>query len=140
MRLTIKPMVAFVATGLSALLLGACASNPTETISVRGTVLEEDGKYYLQSADSKYFLSSMPQLRYGRYVGKTLAIEGEIPNQCTQVWDDAIIRVGNDSELVDLNKVDWSQCIAAEKVHLVTAQGEQQVYDWEKIELEDYFF
>ncbi|MFV8781324.1 hypothetical protein ACNKU7_02770 [Microbulbifer sp. SA54] len=129
-----------MATGLSALLLSACATIQPERISVRGTVLEEDGKYYLKSADNKYFLNAMPQLRYGRYVGKTLAIEGEIPNQCTQVWEDAIIPVGDDAELVDMNRVDWSQCIAAAKVHLVTARGERQIYDWEKIELEDYFF
>lgn len=140
MRLTFKPLVAAMATGLSAMLLGACASNLPETISVRGTVLEEDGKYYLQSTDSKYYLNAMPQLRYSRYVGKRLAIEGEVPEQCAQVWDDAIIRVGDDAELVDINQVDWSDCIAAEKVRLITAQGEQLVYDWEKIELEDYFF
>jgi len=135
-----KSLAALAIGSLATLMLTACANNPVETVSVRGTVVEEDGKFYLQSQNDKYFLNAMPQLRYGRYVGKQLAIEGEVPQECTQVWDDAIVRVGNDAELVDINKVDWSQCIAAEKVSLITARGEQQVYDWEKIELEDYFF
>jgi len=128
-------------TLISVLMLSACAANQVaQQITVSGTVIETDGKYYLQDDKTKYHLNAMPQLHYREYLGRELQVKGEVPAQCAQVWQDAVVKVGDDAELVDMNKVDWSTCIAPQKVSLLTADGSELVYDWQKIDLEDYFF
>lgn len=125
----------------SLLLLAACATvPPPEPITVSGIVVQESGKYFLEGPDGRYHLNRMPQLRYSRYLGQQLIIEGTIPNQCAQVWSDALVQVHGGAELVDWSRVDWSQCVAAEKVTLVTGDGERQVYDWQEIYMRFYYF
>ncbi|WP_346837509.1 hypothetical protein [Microbulbifer sp. SAOS-129_SWC] len=128
-------------TLIAILMLSACAANQAaQQITVSGTVVQSDGKYYLQGTKTKYHLNAMPQLHYRQYLGRELQVKGEVPSQCAQVWQDAVVKVGGDAEMVDLNKVDWSPCLAPQKVSLVTADGSELVYDWQKIDLEDYYF
>ncbi|MGL6159553.1 hypothetical protein [Microbulbifer sp.] len=123
------------------LLLVACTANaPTPLITVSGTLVKAGGKYYLQSAETRYHLNWMPQLRYGKYLGRELVVRGSVPEQCAQAWEDAVIKVHGGAELVDWRAVDWSTCIAAERVSLVTEEGERLVYDWREINMEDYYF
>lgn len=126
---------------LSISLLGACAGTPPAVqVTVSGTVIEAGGKYYLQSEDGKYHLNWMPQLRYGKYLGRELIVQGSVPGQCAQAWQGAVVKVHGGGELVDWSKVNWSTCIAAERVSLITGDGEQLVYDWQEINMEDYYF
>ncbi|MCW8127662.1 hypothetical protein [Microbulbifer halophilus] len=126
---------------LAALFISACSHIETaQQVTVSGTVIEEAGKYYLQDADARYHLNPMPQLQYRRYLDRELVIRGEVPTECAQAWQDAVVRVGDEGSVVDWEKVDWSPCLAPHKVNLVTADGRELVYDWEKIDLEDYYF
>lgn len=128
-------------TLISVLMLSACAANQAaQQITVSGTVVETEGKYYLQADQAKYHLNDMPQLHYSNYLGRELQVKGEVPEQCAQVWQDAEMKVRDDAKMVGLNKVDRSSCIAPQKVSLLTANGSELVYDWQKIDLEDYFF
>ncbi|MCK7596296.1 hypothetical protein M0G74_03315 [Microbulbifer sp. CAU 1566] len=126
---------------LPLLFLSACAANPPQqTLTVSGTLIEENGKFFLQAEEERYHLNRMPQLRYQNYLGQQLLIKGEVPNNCQQVWKDSIVQVQGGAEIVDMNKVDWSECLVADKVSLVTADGPKLVYDWEQIDLQDYYF
>ncbi|WP_250459202.1 hypothetical protein [Microbulbifer litoralis] len=126
---------------LSALLVSACSNMETaQQVTISGTVIESDGKFYLQDSDSRYHLNAMPQLQYRDYLGRELVIRGEVPAECAQAWQDAVVQVGDNAELVDWEKVDWSPCIAPQRIKLVTTEGPELVYDWEKIDLEDYYF
>lgn len=126
---------------LFALAISGCAHiEPAQQVTVSGTLIEESGKYYLHGDDSRYHLNAMPQLRYRQYLGRELVIRGQVPSECAQAWRDAVVKVGDDAELVDWGKVDWSPCIAPHRVDLVTTDGRELVYDWEKIDLEDYYF
>ncbi|HEY8570062.1 hypothetical protein [Microbulbifer sp.] len=121
--------------------LAGCAANPAQQpLTATGVVVEENGKFFLQGTDDRYHLNRMPQLNYTKYLGRELVIQGEVPNYCHQAWEDSIIRVNGGAEMVDLNRVDWSDCLEANKISLVTNDGHRLVYDWEKIDLEDYFF
>ncbi|WP_193161732.1 hypothetical protein [Microbulbifer hainanensis] len=125
---------------LAVLLSGCAATLPAPEITITGTVVQDDGKFYLQGDNSKYHLNSMPQLHYDNYLGRELVVKGQVPEQCNQVWQDAIVKVGDDAEMVDMNRVDWSPCIEPQKVSLVTDMGNELVYDWQKIDLQDYYF
>ena len=126
---------------LPLLFLTACAANqPQQMLTVSGTLIEENGKFYLQAEEERYHLNRMPQLRYQSYLGQQLVIQGEVPRNCQQVWQEAILPLQGGAEIVDINRVDWSECLAADKVSLITADGPRLVYDWEEIELEDYHF
>ncbi|WGL16089.1 hypothetical protein PVT68_15100 [Microbulbifer bruguierae] len=126
---------------LPLLFLSACSANPAQqSLTAIGTLVEENGKFYLLGEEEHYHLNRMPQLNYGHYIGQKLVIQGEIPRYCHQAWQDSMIKVQGGAEMVDMNKVEWSECLVAEKVSLVTADGSQLIYDWEKIDLQDYYF
>lgn len=122
-------------------LLTACAANPAQqAVTATGTLVQENGKFYLLGEQDRYHMNRMPQLNYNTYLGQELLVEGEIPRYCHQAWQDSVVNVQGGAEMVDLNKVDWSDCLAPDKVSLVTGDGLQLVYDWEEIELRDYHF
>ncbi|WOX04534.1 hypothetical protein [Microbulbifer pacificus] len=126
---------------LPLVFLSACAANPAQQpLTATGTLVEENGKYFLLGEQDRFHLNRMPQLNYEKYLGRELVIQGEIPSYCHQAWEDSIVKGPGGAEMADLNRVDWSDCLVANKVSLVTADGARLVYDWEKIDLEDYFF
>ena len=120
-------------------LLSACAANPAQQdITATGTVIEVNGKYFLQGEEDRYHLNRMPQLNYGSYLGQELVINGEIPRYCHQARRDSQVKVRGGEEMTDRNTVGWSDCLTADKVRLVTADGAELIYDWQEIELRDY--
>ncbi|AQQ66715.1 hypothetical protein Mag101_02960 [Microbulbifer agarilyticus] len=119
--------------------LTACVANPAQQpLTATGTLVEQNGKFYLQGPNARYHLNAMPQLNYERYLGHQLVIQGEIPSYCHQAWEDS--QLGGDAGAVAPNQVDWSDCLEADKVSLLTANGSRLVYDWQEIELRDYHF
>ncbi|WP_043319284.1 hypothetical protein [Microbulbifer sp. HZ11] len=126
---------------LPLLLLAGCATNQApQPLTATGLLVEENGKFYLMGSEERYHLNSVPQLDYEKYLGRELIVQGEIPRYCHQAWEDSLVKVHGGAEMVDLNRVDWSECLEADKVSLITADGAHLVYDWEEIELEDYYF
>ena len=126
---------------LPLIFLAGCAANQApQSLTATGLLVEENGKFFLVGSEERYHLNSVPQLNYERYLGQELIVQGEIPRYCHQAWEDSLVKVHGGAEVVDLNRVDWSDCLEADKVSLVTADGAHLVYDWEEIEMEDYYF
>lgn len=114
---------------IAVMFLSACAANPpVNTVHLSGTLTEQNGDYFLQADTTSYQLSAMPQLQYREYLGRNLAVEGETSTLCAEKTTGAAVETGEPT------------CIAPQKISLQTQAGDQLVYDWQKIDLEDYFF
>lgn len=107
---------------ISALILSACANNPvTDVVTVSGTLTERNGQFYVRASEdgsSGTRLASMPQLDYSEYLGRELSVEGANCITATAA----------------------ANCLEPRKVSLVNDDRLELVYDWQQIDLEDYFF
>lgn len=105
---------------LSCLLVSACTSNrATDTNTFSGTLNKEENRFYLSSnSGERVFLSAMPQLDYKDYLGQRLSVQG---SSC-------------------ISHIAGSNCLEPRQIILVANEERELVYDWQQIDLEDYFF